>query len=126
MLNDGVAKLPRCSHETRRLSDGHVDGVEAKRSHEDAIAATASSSKFDGAEGASRDAAAARRDDRAREGVAAVHPNPKALARAPELDAADVRSKIFFGVFGRHARLDRVAPDLDVVLAVQTCVEINQ
>ena len=39
-----VARLPRLSDETRRLSDGHVDGAEAKWSHEDAIAATASSS----------------------------------------------------------------------------------
>ena len=70
-------------------------------------------------EGASRDAAAARRDDRAREGVAAVHPNPEALARAPELDAADVGPEIFFRVFGRDSRLDRVAPDLDVVLRMQ-------
>ena len=76
--------------------------------------------------GASRDAAAARRDDRAREGVAAVHANPKTLARAPELDAADVGPEVFFGVFGRHARLDRVAPDLDVVLGVQTCVESSR
>ena len=75
-------------------------------------------------EGASRDAAAARRDDRAREGVAAVHADAEALARAPELDAADVRSEIFLGILRRHARLDRVAPYLNVVLAVQTCVEI--
>ena len=118
-------------------------------------------------EGASRDAAAARRDHGSGKSVAAVHANPKTLARAPELDAADVgparvrrrwrpaaaalskqhaidaiaarrrcgdgvckdaasEPKIFFGVFGRHARLDRVAPYLNVVLAVQTCVEINQ
>ena len=29
-------------HETRRRSDGHIDGVEAMWSHEDAIAATTS------------------------------------------------------------------------------------
>ena len=41
---DTVAKLPRLPHETRRLSDGHVDGVEATW---DAIAAlTKSSSSF--------------------------------------------------------------------------------
>ena len=80
--------------------------------------------RADGAERASRDAAAARRDDRAREGIPTIHADAEALARAPELDAADVRSKILLGVFGRHARLDRVAPDLDVVLAVETCVEI--
>ena len=68
------------------------------------------------------DAAAARRDHGTGKGVAAVHPNPEALARAPELDAADVGPEIFLRVFGRHSRLDRVAPDLDVVLAVQTCV----
>ena len=66
------------------------------------------------------DAASARRDDRAREGVAAVHPNPEALARAPELDAADVGPEIFFRVFGGDSRLNRVAPDLDVVLRVET------
>ena len=81
---------------------------------------------IDGAEGASRDAAAARRDDRARKRVAAVHANPKTLARAPELDAADVRSEVLFRVLRRHARLDRVASYLNVVLGVQTCVEINQ
>ena len=102
--------------------DGH--GVEAKRSHEDAIAATASSSKFDGAERASRDAAAARRDDRAREGIPAVHADAEALARAPELDAADVGPEVLLGILRRHARLDRVASYLNVVLAVQTCVEI--
>jgi len=31
---------PWLSHETHRLSDGHVDGVEVKRSHEDAIDAS--------------------------------------------------------------------------------------
>ena len=77
-------------------------------------------------EGASRDAAAARRDDRAREGVAAVHADAEALARAPELDAADVRPEIFLGILRRDPRLDRVASYLNVVLAVQTCVEINQ
>ena len=73
-------------------------------------------------EGASRDAAAARRDDRAREGIPTIHADAEALARAPELDAADVGPEIFFRVFGRHARLDRVASYLNVVLAVQTCV----
>merc|ERR1719174_3482574 len=61
-----------------------------------------------------------RRDDRAREGVAAVHADAEALARAPELDAADVGPEVFFRVFGRHARLDRVASYLNVVLGVQT------
>ena len=74
-------------------------------------------------EGASPDAAAARRDDRAREGIPTVHADAEALARAPELDAADVGPEVFFWVLRRHARLDRVAPDLDVVLGVQTCVE---
>ena len=37
MSNDGVAKLSSFTHETCRLSDGHVEGVEAVRSHEDAI-----------------------------------------------------------------------------------------
>ena len=45
--NDAVARLPRLSHETRRLSGAHFDGVEATWSHEDAIAATASSSSSD-------------------------------------------------------------------------------
>ena len=81
---------------------------------------------IDGAEGASRDAAAARRDDRAREGIPTIHADAEALARAPELDAADVGPEVLLGVFGRHARLDRVASYLNVVLAVQTCVEINQ
>ena len=35
--NDGVAKLPRLPHETRRLSDGHVEGVEAVWHRVDAI-----------------------------------------------------------------------------------------
>ena len=35
--NDSVATRPRLPHETRRLSDGHVDGVEAVRHREDAI-----------------------------------------------------------------------------------------
>ena len=68
------------------------------------------------------DAAAARRDHGTGKGIPTVHANPKTLARAPELDAADVGPEIFFWVFGRDSRLDRVAPDLDVVLAVQTCV----
>ena len=42
--NDSVAKLPRLPHETRRLSDGHVDGVEAAWHSVDAIDATTSSS----------------------------------------------------------------------------------
>ena len=42
--NDSVAKPPRLPHEARRLSDGHVDDVEATW---DAIAAlTKSSSSF--------------------------------------------------------------------------------
>ena len=77
-------------------------------------------------EGASRDAAAARRDHGSGKSVAAVHANPKTLARAPELDAADVRPEIFLRVFGGDPRLDRVAPDLDVVLGVQTCVESSR
>ena len=77
-------------------------------------------------EGASRDAAAARRDDRAREGIPTVHADAEALARAPELDAADVGPEVLLRVLRRHARLDRVAPYLNVVLGVQTCVEINQ
>ena len=40
---DTVAKLSPFTHEARRLSDGHVDDVEAMRSHEDAIDATSSS-----------------------------------------------------------------------------------
>ena len=68
------------------------------------------------------DAAAARRDHGTGKSVAAVHADAEALARAPELDAADVGPEVFFRVFGRDPRLDRVAPDLDVVLAVQTCV----
>ena len=44
MSNDRVTKLPRLPHEMRRLSDGHVDDVEATW---DAIAAlTKSSSSF--------------------------------------------------------------------------------
>ncbi len=42
---DSVAKPPRPSGETRALSDGHVDGVEATRHRVDAIAATTSSSR---------------------------------------------------------------------------------
>ena len=38
--NDAVTKLSLYIHETRRLSDGHDDGVEAMWSHEDAIDAT--------------------------------------------------------------------------------------
>ena len=41
--NDTVTKRPRLSHAARRLSCGRIDGVEAVRSHEDAIAATTSS-----------------------------------------------------------------------------------
>ena len=105
--------------------DGHVDGVEAmaaRRRHRRDHATFVE--RADGAEGASRDAAAARRDDRAREGIPTVHADAEALARAPELDAADVRSKIFLGILRRDPRLDRVASYLDVVLGVQTCVEI--
>ena len=43
---DSVAKLSPFTHEARRLSDGHVDDVEAMRSHEDAIDATSSSETF--------------------------------------------------------------------------------
>ena len=42
--NDTVAKLPRLPRETRRLSCGRVDDVEATRHRVDAIAATTSSS----------------------------------------------------------------------------------
>jgi hypothetical protein len=35
--NDSVATRPRLPRETRGLSDGHVDGVEATRLHEDAV-----------------------------------------------------------------------------------------
>ena len=65
------------------------------------------------------DAAAARRDHGTGKSVAAVHPNPEALARAPELDAADVGPEVLFWIFGRDSRLDRVAPDLNVVLRMQ-------
>ena len=34
---DTVAKLSPFTHETRRLSDGRIDGVEAARSHGDAV-----------------------------------------------------------------------------------------
>ena len=37
MSNDSVATRPRLPRETRGLSDGHVDGVEATRLHEDAV-----------------------------------------------------------------------------------------
>ena len=37
---DTVAKLPRLPHETRRLSCGRVEGVEAVRHHVDAVDAT--------------------------------------------------------------------------------------
>ena len=37
---DTVAKLSSFTHETRGLSDGHVDGVEAVRHRVDAVAAT--------------------------------------------------------------------------------------
>ena len=40
MSNDGVAKLSPFTHETCRLSDGHVEGVEAVRHRNDAIDAT--------------------------------------------------------------------------------------
>jgi len=43
-LNDAVTKFPLLSHEMRRLSDGHVDGVEATWHRVDAIDATTSSS----------------------------------------------------------------------------------
>jgi hypothetical protein len=35
--NDGVAKLPRLPHATRRLSHGHVDGVTVASRRVDAI-----------------------------------------------------------------------------------------
>ena len=41
--SSSVAQLPQLSRETRRLSDGRVDGVEAVRHCVDAIAATTSS-----------------------------------------------------------------------------------
>ena len=37
---DTVAKLSLITHETRRLSDGHVEGVEAVRHRDDAVDAT--------------------------------------------------------------------------------------
>ena len=37
MSNDGVAKLSPFTHETSRLSDGHVEGVEAVRHRDDAV-----------------------------------------------------------------------------------------
>ena len=40
--NDAVAKLPRLSRETRGLSRGRVDDVEATRHRIDAVEATAS------------------------------------------------------------------------------------
>ena len=42
--NDTVAKLPRLPHETRRLSCGRVDVVDAVQHRVDAIDATTSSS----------------------------------------------------------------------------------
>ena len=42
MSNDGVAKLSPFTHETRRLSCDHEDGVDAVRHRVDAVAATAS------------------------------------------------------------------------------------
>ena len=38
--NDGIATRPRLPHETRRLSDGHVDGVAVAWRRADAIDAT--------------------------------------------------------------------------------------
>jgi hypothetical protein len=38
--NDSVAKLARLPYETRRRSDGHVDGVEVVRHRDDAVDAT--------------------------------------------------------------------------------------
>ena len=35
--NDGVTKLSPFTHETCRLSDGHVEGVEAVRHRDDAV-----------------------------------------------------------------------------------------
>ena len=37
MSNDGVAKLSLFTHETCRLPDGHVEGVEAVRQRDDAV-----------------------------------------------------------------------------------------
>ena len=37
MWKDTVAKLSSFTHETRGLSDGHVDGVEAVRHRDDAV-----------------------------------------------------------------------------------------
>ena len=37
MSNDGVAKLSPFTHETCRLSDGHIEGVEAVRHRDDAV-----------------------------------------------------------------------------------------
>ena len=45
-LRRGDVALPRLPHETRRLSCGRVDGVEAAWPHEDAIAATPARSSF--------------------------------------------------------------------------------
>jgi hypothetical protein len=38
--NDSVATQPRLPRETRRLSDGRVEGVKAVRHHDDAVDAT--------------------------------------------------------------------------------------
>ena len=35
--NNSVAKLPRLPHETRRLSCGHIEGVEAVRHRDDGV-----------------------------------------------------------------------------------------
>ena len=37
MLNDGVAKLSPFTHEARRLSDDHGEGITAVRHRDDAV-----------------------------------------------------------------------------------------
>ena len=37
MLNDGVAKLSPFTHEARRLSDDHGEGITAARHRDDAV-----------------------------------------------------------------------------------------
>jgi hypothetical protein len=44
--NDGVAKLSSFTHETCRLPDGHVEGVDAVRHRDDVVDATEGSEKF--------------------------------------------------------------------------------
>ena len=111
-----VARLPAAL--TRRVDYLTATSTASRRRHRRDHATFVE--RVDGAEGASRDAAAARRDDGTGKGIPTIHADAEALARAPELDAADVRSKIFLGILRRHARLDRVASYLNVVLGVQT------